>query len=175
MAGSDGSIAVAALLQHNKSGKNILQMDTQALRTLCINRKAIPHEFFIEVMLGNMKCRTCKGKGLKRYRLSEKRQAPCACENPAHCWRCNGTGTQIWNERVCQSCRGDGDEVISPETSLNAAAHLAKYVAPQLKQVDHVSSDDSQGVKGIRVVFVDAKQTTIINEGTSAPRLNDRK
>ena len=132
------------LLRPNKFGNNLMQMDTQALRQLCVQRRALPHEFFMDVMLGKMKCRTCKGAGLKRYRLSEKRQAKCTCENPAHCWRCVGTGVQIWNERVCQSCRGDGDEVVSPETSLNAAKELAQYVATKLKQVDHTSSDGSQ-------------------------------
>lgn len=150
-------------------------MDTQALRHMCIQRKAIPHEFFIDVMLGNMKCRTCKGNGLKRYRLSEKRQTPCDCGKSMHCWRCNGTGTQIWNERVCQSCRGDGDEVISPETSLNAAAHLAKYVAPQLKQVDHVSSDDSQRQGWVLVVKDAPKEKHAGAIPAGAERLHARK
>jgi len=133
-------------LKQSKGG-HIMQMDTQALRALCVNRKAIPHEFFIDVMKGQLKCRTCKGAGLKRYRLDK--QVPCTCDNPAHCWRCDGTGQQIWDERVCPACEGDGDEVVSPETSLNAAAHLAKYVAAQLKQVEHsgtVTHEHTQAV-----------------------------
>lgn len=159
---------MAALMPHNRTGKSVMQIDTQALRNLCIQRKAIPHEFFIDVMQGNMKCRTCKGLGLKRYRLSERRQAPCTCEDPVKCWRCAGTGKQLWNERVCQSCRGDGEEVVSPETSLNAAKYLAPYISQQLKQVDHVSSDGSR-VTGIRIIAVAAQPA--IETGAAHARL----
>jgi RecJ-like exonuclease len=163
-------------MQHKVTpGGHIMQMDTQSLRALCARRGASPHEFFIDVMKGKLPCYDCDGSGKLRYLLSKKRQAPCECGGEtAHCWRCEGKGTAIRDERVCVTCHGDGRGRITYETRLNAAREMAQYVAPKLRQVDHISSDDSQRPRW-EVVIVDNQQRTVGGSGVARPSIQAPK
>ncbi len=75
-----------------------------------------PFEVLMEIALGNLPCNVCRGKGKTRYQA--------------------GTGREKTFERTCQSCYGSGFERISPADRARASSELAKYVQPQMKQID---------------------------------------
>lgn len=129
-----------------------------------------PFLHLVALASNNIPCPHCqRTNGKARYTLPRARRSPCSCDGAdAECWQCEGTGTTLRAERICRKCHGMRTGVVSEDQQINACTKLMPYVAQQLKQVDHVSSDGSQ-VTGIRIISVRAD--TVIEAGTSSARL----
>lgn len=74
-----------------------------------------PFEVLQKIGTGDLQCNVCRGKGKTKYQ--------------------SGRADKTL-ERTCQSCYGSGFERISPADRSRACSELAKYVQPQLKQIE---------------------------------------
>lgn len=126
-----------------------------------------------------VRCTVCRGGGKTRYKLSDDvagRRCSCMDEDPeqpdqanANCWKCDGSGQQLAEERTCQSCWGQLWEPMKPEVMLKANDMLLKRLDPELKQVDHVSSDGSRNTWVL--VRAEHAPNVIETSGTASARL----
>jgi hypothetical protein len=114
---------------HNK------QTRTPAEWLELMNRNVI--EGMARIALGDVPCGICRGAGVTRYQ-------------PAR-------GQDKLLERTCESCYGSGKEKISPELSGQMYAQLAKYVYPQLMQME-VRTDPATAAPALQIVFVEPKR-----------------
>lgn len=81
-----------------------------------------PIEFMCRIVKGDLPCQVCKGRGKSKYQPNTAAAA-------------EGKVTKL-RERVCQSCYGSGKEQIPPELILRAAAQLARFKHPELKEIE---------------------------------------
>ncbi len=156
-------------------GEHLTVWDSDELRRMLASMDADPMEKMARIMINDVPCPHCqRTEGKARYTIPRSRRGPCQCivgeKAEAGCWRCEGTGITIRADRVCRKCHGMRKGVCSEELQGHMATRLAPYVARQLKQVDHISSDGSQ-LTGIRIIAVEAGPRVIETEGTSAARL----
>lgn len=86
-----------------------------------------------EIANGDMKCCACRGDLECRY--------PARDENGALVR--DASGALVLHVRICESCFGSGWEKLNPKLILDARVWFGDKTVPTLKQVDHVSSDDS--------------------------------
>ncbi len=107
----------------------------------------------------NLPCGVCRGESRTRYPLSDERLT-CDCmedddrPNPK-CWKCDGTGRQTLNDRICQSCYGTLYEACSPELRGKMYAELAQYESPKRKAIEHSGPEGGDIPLSILVEFVD--------------------
>ena len=85
-------------------------------------------------MANKLECGVCRGKGKTKF------QAKSSIDDAG--------------ERICQSCWGSKLERIDPDARLAAAKELMKYVAPQLKAIEHSGADDKPPVR-VTVEYVE--------------------
>ena len=95
-----------------------------------------PFQVMAQIANGDIACSVCRGAGKTKYQPTRQAQL------------IEGIRTYVMPEnpekmdvRVCLSCYGSGKEIVSPEARGKHAAELAKYLAPQLKAIDHSSAD----------------------------------
>lgn len=86
-----------------------------------------------QIALGNVICNVCLGKLVSPVQLPDGEHAAGCFGDPCIC-----DGITL---RKCQSCKGTGREIVSPELRGKMYAELAKYVEPQLKAIDHSNTD----------------------------------
>ncbi len=146
------------------------------IRLMLRRMGADPILHMAQIMVNDFPCPDCqRTKGKARYTLPRSRRGACACGGADKgCWQCEGTGTTIRAERVCRKCHGMMKGVAPIELQGHMATKLAPYVAQQLKQVDHISSDGSQR-GGMVVRFLEERSGNVLviesPIGTSAARL----
>lgn len=107
-----------------------------------------PVEILVAIATNNVPCGVCqRTPGKQRVALPWDQQKPCQCNGMGvdpDCWKCSGTGHQTATERVCQSCYGTLFEAVNPDVRSKVAMKMLDKLVPDLRSVDHVSSDGSQ-------------------------------
>lgn len=119
-----------------------------------------PIEGMALIAQNKVSCGVCRREGRTRYPLVAPRDT-CDCMEATgrpqpNCWKCDGTGKQTLNDRVCQSCYGTLWEAVSPELRGKMESELAKYVYPQRKAVEHSGPEGGPVQLGVLVKSVRA-------------------
>lgn len=95
-----------------------------------------PFRVMAQLARGEAPCSVCRGKGRTKYQPSRQTQL---IDGVRVYVMPNDPGKL--EERVCLSCYGSGKEIVSPELRGKMATDLAKYMAPQLKAIEHSNPD----------------------------------
>lgn len=89
---------------------------TQTVKEMLERLKCDPFEGMAMIASGDVPCGTCHGAGKTRYRIPNSEKV---------------------GERLCESCYGTLKERVSPALRGQMYSDLAKYVAPQLRAIEH--------------------------------------
>jgi hypothetical protein len=110
-----------------------------------------PYRIMAQLANGHAPCSVCKGKGRTKYQPSRQTQlidgvrAYVMPSNP-----------ESMEERVCLSCYGSGKEIVSPELRGRMAESLGRYLAPQLKAIEHTGEGGGPLEAIVNVRFIKA-------------------
>ncbi len=115
-----------------------------------------PTEILVMIAMNRVPC-VCVVKGIpgkERVPIAEGAASKCECRGmDGDCWRCGGTGAARVYERTCESCWGTLLEAVSPKVRADVAGKMLDKLVPDLRSIDHTSSDGSQQ-KRIEVVVL---------------------
>lgn len=104
------------------------------------------------IALGNVICNVCLGNLVSPVQLPDgEHAADCPYENLIGV-KCTCDGITL---RKCQSCKGTGREIVSPELRGKMYAELAQYVEAKKKHVMLANDPDNPAVQGYRLEVFD--------------------
>lgn len=113
---------------------------------------ADPFEGMAKIALGDVQCNLCRGTLLSPVLLPEGEHSSECAKSDGEENECSCEGI---TKRRCQSCKGTGRELVSPELRGKMYAELANYDRPKLKAIEHTGVDGGPIQHEHRIVFVE--------------------
>lgn len=125
--------------------KGSIAIDRRTVRALLDAMKCDPHEGMAKIALGDVICNVCLGSLESPVDLPDGQHAfDCAISRGTD-ERCTCDGITL---KKCQSCKGTGREIVSPELRGKMYAELAQYVEAKKKHVEQANDPDNPIVQG---------------------------
>jgi hypothetical protein len=133
--------------------KGSIPIDRKTVQEILSRLGVDPFEGMAKIALGDVQCNRCLGKLVSPVQLPDgEHSAECSShEDPENSCDCEGITL-----RKCQSCKGTGRELVSPELRGKMYAELANYDRPKLRAIEHSADPDNPIKLGMTVKFVKA-------------------